>query len=62
MHYLQGGTANQQGGAKPYLMPEQPWIDLRGTVNTVEFDLFVPDDGEDSMTLSIGDGDRNTDN
>jgi len=45
----------------PYLQPDDTWISLSGTVESVTADSFLLDYGRASVTVEMDDGDRDAD-
>ena len=45
----------------PYLQPDDTWISLSGTVESVQHDSFLLDYGRGSVTVEMDDGDRDAD-
>ena len=45
----------------PYLQPDDTWISLSGTVETVQRDQFLLDYGRGSVLVEMDDGDRDAD-
>jgi len=45
----------------PYLQPDDTWISLSGTVESVHEDAFLLDYGRGSVTVEMDDGDRDAD-
>ena len=48
-------------GPSPYLQPDDTWISLSGTVESVQRDQFLLDYGRGSVTVEMDDGDRDAD-
>ncbi|MBC53467.1 MAG: hypothetical protein CMQ34_06470 [Gammaproteobacteria bacterium] len=48
-------------GPSPYLQPDDTWISLSGTVESVQQDAFLLDYGRGSVTVEMDDGDRDAD-
>ncbi|MDX1695428.1 MAG: hypothetical protein R3208_16820, partial [Ketobacteraceae bacterium] len=51
-------TADQPN---PYLMPDDTWITISGTVDTVSADSFTLDYGDGAVIVEFDDGDRDAD-
>ncbi|MDN7123516.1 hypothetical protein [Pseudidiomarina terrestris] len=45
----------------PYLQPDDTWIQISGTVQSVSADSFVLDYGDGTVTVEMDDGDRDAD-
>ncbi|HDZ07979.1 hypothetical protein [Pseudohongiella sp.] len=45
----------------PYLQPDDTWISLSGTIESVQRDSFLLDYGRASVTVEMDDGDRDAD-
>ncbi|MBC53468.1 MAG: hypothetical protein CMQ34_06475 [Gammaproteobacteria bacterium] len=48
-------------GPSPYLQPDDTWISLGGTVESVQENSFLLDYGRGSVTVEMDDGDRDAD-
>lgn len=47
--------------ASPYMQPDDSWISISGTVQSVEADRFTLDYGEGQVVVEMDDGDRDAD-
>ena len=55
-----GGTATADE-PNPYLLPDDTWITISGTVDTVRPDSFTLDYGDGAVIVEFDDGDRDAD-
>ncbi|MDZ7783970.1 MAG: hypothetical protein U5K56_13885 [Halioglobus sp.] len=55
------GSAARADKPNPYLMAENTWITISGTVESVEMDNFELDYGDGNVTVEMDDGDRDAD-
>ena len=54
-------TATSALAQDPYLMSNNSWISISGTVKSVSADLFTLDYGDGLITVEMDDGDRDAD-
>jgi len=54
-------SVNGSDNPNPYLQPNNTWISISGTVDTVTADSFILDFGEGLVTVEMDDGDRDAD-
>lgn len=55
------GAAGVAQAVNPYAQPDEAWISLSGTVDSVSADVFTLDYGDGSIFVEMDDGDRDAD-
>jgi len=59
--FAAGSSLAQSNSASPYLQPDDSYISISGTVDSVSTDTFELDYGESNVTVEMDDGDRDAD-